>query len=1002
MKVVIVAKTRQGSAACVGGITFEGRSVRLLAADAAHADHAGMEYTLGDVWEVEGSPPHELIPPHVENLIVTHKRRLGQMSSLPVFIERHMPPYIGPVAGLCDGLLQHTPSGALYIAAASGLPGYSTFFWRPDQALVREDTARRIRYRYPTPDEGRTLTFVGFQEPLPQIAAGALVRVSLAHWWRAEDSPVEELRCYVQLSGWFEAPAGDTRRLFAGASLPTATAPAPANAISSTDPAAHPAVAAPTSVTKCAPHAHTRPTGTPDLTQARRLLKRVFGHDEFRPFQVDLIGHVLQRRDALGIIPTGGGKSLCYQLPALLFDGLTVVVSPLISLMQDQVDQLRELGVPAVCLNSTLSVQEYVATTARLRRGEVRLLYTSPETLLRPETLVLLDACRVACFTIDEAHCISAWGHDFRPEYRQLLPVRQRYAQAVCLALTATAAPRVQQDIMEILGFTEDNTVIAGFDRPNLFLAAQPRTDGLAQTVAFLRQHRAQSGIIYCSTRRQVDELTAKLSAHKFSVLPYHAGLDDATRRDNQQRFVRDEVPVMVATVAFGMGINKSNVRFILHHNLPENLESYYQQIGRAGRDGLPSDCLLLYGSQDISTIWRFIDGGAESQRPGAQARLQAMVRFAESRACRRVPLLRYFGEAPAAETCPMCDNCRRGADNRPRTDVSEAARQFLTVVQQTGQVFGAVHVINVLRGSRSQGIQRRQHDRLPSYGQGRDYSTEVWRRLAQQFIAQGLLEQDMRIGSLRLTEAGRSVLNGGQVLAHLESGVLAAAAEAPQGADEHDAGLFQALRGTRQQLAAAAGVPPYVVFSDRTLVEMATYFPHTPADLLAIEGVGEVKLARYGEAFLNVIRPYCAAHGLQPHPRPSATPRAGVVSHTGTRRFVEVGQLFAGGHSIPELQAMYGIQRGTIIEHLAAYVRAGHTIDSTRLYSASHLSPARQADVLRTIAELGPDRLRPVFDALGGSVPWDELHLLRLIYLTGAADAMDGPSNFQPPTSNP
>jgi ATP-dependent DNA helicase RecQ len=751
------------------------------------------------------------------------------------------------------------------------------------------------------------------------------------------------------------------------------------------EPVARPAKA---SITDRPPHARARLTGTPDLAPAERLLKRVFGHDAFRPFQVDLISHVLQHRDALGIIPTGGGKSLCYQLPALLFDGLTVVVSPLIALMQDQVDQLRELGVPAVFLNSTLSAQEYIATTARLRRGEVRLLYTSPETLLRPETLVLLDACRVACFTIDEAHCISSWGHDFRPEYRQLLPVRQRYAQAVCLALTATAAPRVQHDIMDILGFTEDNTVIASFDRPNLFLAAQPRTDSLAQTVAFLRQHRDQSGIIYCSTRRQVDELAAKLSAYKFAVLPYHAGMDDAARRTNQQRFVRDEVPVMVATVAFGMGINKSNVRFILHHNLPQNLESYYQQVGRAGRDGLPSDCLLLYGSQDIGTIWRFIEDGAESQRAGAQARLQAMVRFAESGACRRGPLLRYFGEEPVAETCTMCDNCRRGADNRPRSDVTEAARQFLTVVQQTGQVFGALHVINVLRGSRSQDIQRRKHDRLPLYGQGREYSTEVWRRLAQQFITQGLLEQDMRIGSLRLTEAGREVLSGGQVLAHLDAGVLSAAAAVTQETGEYDEGLFQTLRGLRQRLAAAAGVPPYVVFSDRSLVEMATYFPHTPSDLLAVEGVGDVKLERYGEAFLNVIRPYCAAHGLQPRARASVTPRAGAVSRTGLRRFEEVGGLFAGGRSVAELQALYGVTRGTIIEHLTAYVHAGHTIDGTRLQGVSNLSPARQAEVLSTIAEHGPDTLRPVFDALAGTVPWDELRLLRLIYLTGAADA--------------
>ncbi len=1001
MKVVIVAKTRQGSGACIGGITFEGRSVRLCVPDAAHTNHAGMEYAVGDVWDIEGSPPPDLMAPHVENIIVTSKRRLGQMSNLPVFIERHMPPHVGSVDSLYDGVLQSTASGALYVAAASGVPGRSTLFWRPDRALTREDTSRRIRYRYPTPDGGRTLTFVGFQEPPPEIAAGTLLRVSLAHWWRGEDSAADEMRCYVQLSGWFEAAAKRSQRDLAGANVPaeeTSNTTAPVTQAAQVIDPPTPSSASP-AVRSTRPGSIQNPL--PDLTHAQRLLKRVFGHDEFRPFQVDLISHVLQHRDALGIIPTGGGKSLCYQLPALLHDGLTVVVSPLIALMQDQVDQLRELGVPAVYLNSTLTAQEYFDTTARLRRGEVRILYTSPETLLRPETLLLLDACRVTCFAIDEAHCISSWGHDFRPEYRQLLPVRQRYAQAVCLALTATAAPRVQHDIMDILGFARDNTVIASFDRPNLFLAARPRTDGLAQTVAFLRQHRDQSGIIYCGTRRQVDELAAKLSAHKFSVLPYHAGMDDATRRENQQRFVRDDVPVMVATVAFGMGINKSNVRFILHYNLPDNLESYYQQIGRAGRDGLPSDCLLLYGSQDVGLVWHRIEEGAESQRAGAQARLQAMLRYAEAGACRRGPLLRYFGEEPATETCAMCDNCRSGADSRPRTDVTEAARQFLTVVQQTGQVFGAVHVINVLRGSRSQDIQRRKHDRLPQYGQGRAYATEVWRRLAQQFIAQGLLEQDMRVGSLRLTDAGREVLSGAQVLATLDAGVLSVAAAVTQEAGEYDEALFQALRGLRQRLAAAAGVPPYVVFSDRTLIEMATYFPHTPADLLAIEGVGEVKLARYGEAFLNVIRPYCAAHDLKPRPRPSATSRPSVASRSGVRRFEEVGELFDSGRTVPELQALYGVKRDTIIEHLTAYVHAGHTIDGTRLRGASTLPPDRQAEVLRAIAEHGPNYLRPVFDALGGTVPWDELRLLRLIHITGAAGAIDGTSNIQPPTSN-
>ena len=397
---------------------------------------------------------------------------------------------------------------------------------------------------------------------------------------------------------------------------------------------------------------------TPDLTAARDLLRSVFGYDDFRPYQAEIIANILARRDTLAVMPTGSGKSLCYQLPALLFDGLTVVVSPLIALMQDQVTQLQELGVPAAFLNSTLDYDSYLRTANRVRAGEIKLLYTSPETLVRPETRVLLDRSRVACLAIDEAHCISQWGHDFRPEYRQLLPVRQRYPAAVCVAFTATATQRVQADIKTTLGFRDENTFIASYNRENLFLEVRPRSNGPAQTLAFLEAHRDQSGIIYCSTRRGVDELAARLQAQGWPVLPYHAGMDDATRRHNQELFSRDKVPIMVATIAFGMGINKSNVRFVLHYNLPESLEHYYQEIGRAGRDGLRADCLLLYSRSDLITRSALIDGGAAAERPGRQARLQAMARYAEARECRRTPLLSYFGETSHPDACGFCDNC--------------------------------------------------------------------------------------------------------------------------------------------------------------------------------------------------------------------------------------------------------------------------------------------------------------------------------------------------------
>lgn len=826
MHVLIVAKTRRGAGACIGGITSHGRSVRLIAADPEARERAGLEYAIGEWWEINATPAAHTIPPHVEDIHVHSGHRLHPAKDVQELIRRYFPPRCGGPETLYDGLLQSSPTGALYISGHSGVPTRSTLFWTPDQSLTIDTDGKRIRYRYPTSHGGCTLTFVGFQEPIDRIPAGMLLRVSLAHWWRPADRPADELRCYAQLSGWF-----------------------------TNDHSIHPPSPAstPSSSSTTTPTVIRSPQTQAGLDRARHLLKQVFGFADFLPRQAEVIRHVLQGHDALAVMPTGGGKSLCYQLPALVFDGLTVVISPLIALMQDQVNQLHLVDVPAAFLNCTLKHRDWIAAADRARAGQLKLLYVAPETLLRPETLRLLEDSRLACLAVDEAHCISEWGHDFRPEYRQLRKVRHRFPSAVCLALTATATPRVREDIRQLLEIDRSGQFIGSFNRPNLFLAAQPRRDPLHQTIDFLEQHRDQSGVIYCATRRQVDQLAANLRALGWPVLPYHAGLDDTTRKQNQERFTREDTVVMVATIAFGMGINKSNVRFVLHYHLPKDLESYYQEIGRAGRDGLPADCLLLHSAADASTIRHFISQGAPSERPGRLARLEAMLAYADAQNCRRQPLLAYFGQP--SNPCRHCDHCLRQLALIPPTDVTHAARLFLSCILETGQLFGAAHIIQVLRGSRAHRITSKHHDRLPSHGAGREFPIELWRELTRQFIAQGLVDHDSHFGSLRINPKSRRVQAAEKVFAHLDPSQAFSVAPRPEGKQPYDQALFQRLRQHRRELADRAGVPPYLIFSDRTLIDMAIRCPRNMEEFLAIHGVGEAKLARYAAAFLEIIQ---------------------------------------------------------------------------------------------------------------------------------------------------
>jgi ATP-dependent DNA helicase RecQ len=956
VKILIVAKTRRGGGACVGGITEEGKSVRLIAADAETNQHAGLEYEVGEVWDIDWIPDPQIKPPHVENIIVLQAQRLRRSQKLAETIHRFMPPVTGGPEHLFSGLTQVTPAGGLYIAKRTGLPNHSTTFWVSDKPLRLDCEGKRIRYRYPDENGGRTLTFVGFQEPLAEIPTGTLLRVSLAHSWRPQDRPEEELRCFVQLSGWF---------------LPETT---PATAQTRRD---HPRAALPDPVSI----AQGRSTG---LERARQVLKQTFGFSDFLPPQAEVVTRVLRKQDTLIVMPTGGGKSLCYQLPALLFEGLTVVVSPLVALMQDQVRQLREVEVPAACLNHTVPLRDYTAIANRARQGSIRLLYVAPETLLRPETLLLLEQSHLACLAIDEAHCISEWGHDFRPEYRKLQSVRQRFPQAACLMLTATATPRVREDIRRLLHIPAEGEFVASFNRPNLFLAVEPRHRLLAQVLGFLQSRRGECGIIYCGKRRQVDELCEALNANGWPTLPYHAGLDAGVRQRNQDQFTKDQVPLMVATIAFGMGINKANVRFVIHAHLPRDLEGYYQEIGRAGRDGLRAQCLLLYSRADAFVHRHFIDQGAASERPGRNARLEALMRFAEVHGCRRVPLLAYFGER-LASPCGHCDNCRGKAAPGEALDVTVDARKFFTCVQATGEVFGQAHIIAVLRGSKGERVLARRHDRLSVYGAGEDRSQETWRHLAQQFLQLGFIEQNFEFGSLRLTPKGLAVLQDKESV-RIPNAPAAERPEPAAAVGQHDPGLFERLRQLRLELARQARVPPYVIFSDRALIEMATRPPQDESQFLAVNGVGEVKLAKYGKRFLELIRDYS-----RPQKVPAPPDSSHIIRPATHARFHHMGKLFSEGLTLERIAALFQIKPSTVLQNLDRFLQAGGRIEPGRLLALSRLPESERARVLETFERLGHERLSPVHEALCGTIGYDELHLLRLYLLSRNASARPG-----------
>ena len=683
--------------------------------------------------------------------------------------------------------------------------------------------------------------------------------------------------------------------------------------------------------------------------------------------------HVLGKVHCLVLMPTGGGKSLCYQLPALCLDGLTVVVSPLIALMKDQVDALRANGIPAAFVNSSLTASEIGRIHTAALTGQVKILYVAPERLTVPGFVSFLNSVSVSLIAIDEAHCISEWGHDFRPEYRNLKALLARFPDVPCIALTATATERVREDIVAQLDIQGGRTFISSFNRKNLTYTVLPKSDRFSELLKLLRKHRGESSIIYCFSRKDTEELVEDLKEEGHSALPYHAGLDPSIRRSNQERFIRDEVPIIVATIAFGMGIDKPDVRLIVHYDMPKSVESYYQETGRAGRDGLPSDCVLFYSSGDRSRqeywIGRMND---EQEKRRARRKLDGMVEYSELTGCRRAYLLRYFGEEFQDPNCGGCDVCLADMEE---FDATVIAQQILSAVIRTGERYGSAHVANVLRGSRAKRVIESGHDKLSVYGIVRDFSKDEIQGITRQLIDGGLLaKEDGEYPTLSVPASGREFLRRRATLQ------LTRKKDHPSGKGpvdrsrlEYDRGLFDQLRDLRRTLAEKRGVPPYVVFGDVSLVEMAYFLPQSRESFSRITGVGEAKLEEYGEIFVKHVREYAKEHGLEERKKPLERRKSRSVRRPGST-YAKTLELFRQGLSIDQIAGRRDLSQGTVIGHLERLAAHGEEISVGHL-----LEPGRFDLIKRELERSESPWLSVIRDALGDGFSYEEIRLARL-----------------------
>ena len=713
-------------------------------------------------------------------------------------------------------------------------------------------------------------------------------------------------------------------------------------------------------------------------------LKSYFGFDRFLPLQEEIIAKVLAKRDTLVLMPTGGGKSLCYQLPALSFKGLTLVVSPLIALMKDQVDGLKGNGVPAGMLNSTLTADEASLVQEQARRGDLKILYVAPERLALPAFQRFLHSLEVSLIAIDEAHCISEWGHDFRPDYRNLKALRRQFPGVPVIALTATATNQVREDIVTQLDLEKPEIFISSFNRPNLTYTIQPKTDPLGSLLHMLDKHRGQSAIIYRFSRKATEETALDLAERGYNALPYHAGLERDVRRETQEKFIRDQIQIVVATIAFGMGIDKPDVRLVVHYDLPKTVEGYYQETGRAGRDGLPSDCVLFYSYGDRSKQEYFISQIEDpDERDKAHTKLDQILAFCDLRTCRRAYLMEYLGESWPETNCGGCDICLLP---REEFDATEIAQKVLSTAIRTGERFGVNYLVDVLRGAANKTVRTRGHHELSVFGIARDVDTDELKDMVRSLVSNGLLaQQGTGYPTLAVSAQGRKFLNNREQLT-LTRPKPAAPAKQPvsdqalrRTQDEretaYDTRLFDELAALRLEIATDREVPAYQIFGNKALQQMAFHMPQDELGFSKISGVGDAKLREFSEPFLKVITEYMQANGCTGNIQrvPVTAPKKRVRGITTSIR--ETKELVAQGLSLAEVAEHRGISETTIRSHLERFVQEGGKID------LEHLMPsdAKRHEIEAAFEEMGEARLTPVRDMLGDDYTWEELAVVRM-----------------------